>query len=88
MRFFLFENFLFYIGFPILAQKILRSKQLIIKLMKYYNPLVDKEPVEIKILQYRNKDKDRVEITRDLNGKAGFWVNTKELINEFNNQKK
>ena len=45
--------------------------------MKYYNHLVDKEPVEVKIIQYH---KDRVEITRDLNGNAGFWINKKELI--------
>jgi hypothetical protein len=45
--------------------------------MKYYNSLVDKKPVTIKIIQYH---KDRVEITRDLNGLAGFWVNRKELI--------
>ena len=45
--------------------------------MKYYNPLVDKKPVEVKIIQYH---KDRVEITRDLKGNAGFWINKKELI--------
>jgi hypothetical protein len=45
--------------------------------MKYYNALVDKEPVEIKIIQ---RHKDRVEITRNLNGNAGFWINKKELI--------
>jgi len=48
-----------------------------ILIMKYYNPLVDKKPVEVKIIQYH---KDRVEITRDLNGNAGFWINKKELI--------
>ena len=47
--------------------------------MKYFNILVDKEPVEVKIIQYH---KDRVEITRNLEGKAGFWVNKKELINK------
>ena len=30
--------------------------------MKYYNKLVDKEPVEVKIIQYH---KERVEITKD-----------------------
>jgi len=45
--------------------------------MKYQNILIDKETVEVKIIQYH---KDRVEITRDLNGKAGFWVNKNELI--------
>lgn len=45
--------------------------------MKYFNPLIDKEPVEVKIIQAH---KSRVEISRDLNGKAGFWVNKKELL--------
>ena len=45
--------------------------------MKYYNPLVDKKPTEIKVIQYH---KDRVEITRDLNSNAGFWINKNELI--------
>ncbi len=45
--------------------------------MKYYNPLVDKEPIEVKVIQY---SKNRVEITRDLQGSAGFWVNINELI--------
>lgn len=45
--------------------------------MKYFNPLVDREPVEIKVIQYH---KERVEITRYLDGKAGFWINKNELI--------
>ena len=45
--------------------------------MKYYNHLVDKKPVEVKIIQ---SHKHRVEITRYLNGDAGFWINKKELI--------
>ncbi len=45
--------------------------------MKYQHPLIDKEPVEVKIIQMT---KDKVEITRDLNGEAGFWVNKSELI--------
>jgi len=45
--------------------------------------------VRVKILQTRTrkekeskKDISRVEITRDLNGNAGFWVNIEELIEE------
>lgn len=44
----------------------------------YYNPLVDKEPVEVKVLQ---EHKGRVEISRDFNSNAGFWVNKSELTN-------
>jgi len=63
-----------------LAMGVCQHKYLKMKYY-YYNPLVDKEPVEVKILQYRNKEKDRVEISRDFNSNAGFWVNTKELTN-------
>ncbi len=45
--------------------------------MKYFNPLVDNAPVEIKIIQ---EHKERIEITRNLQGKAGFWINKSELL--------
>ena len=49
--------------------------------MLYKHPIIDDFPVKIKILQLHQK-RGRVEITRDLNGNAGFWVNIEELIEE------
>lgn len=45
--------------------------------MKYFNPLVDKAPIEVYLIQ---ENKDRIEISRTPNAKAGFWVNKKELL--------
>jgi len=46
----------------------------------YFNPLVDKHPVPVKIIQeVKRKDYHKIEINRDFNGRAGFWVNPSEL---------
>lgn len=67
-----FRDTTIYLSYFLFSRKKLKTKQ-----MKYYNPLVDKEPIEIKVIQYH---KERVEITRDLKGNAGFWVNKNELL--------
>lgn len=45
--------------------------------MKYFNPLVDKELISIFVIQ---EHKERIEISRTPNAKAGFWVNKSELL--------
>lgn len=50
------------------------------KILLYFDPLVDNEPVDVKVIQYNEKKKS-VEITRNLTGNAGFWVN--ENSNKF-----
>jgi hypothetical protein len=40
--------------------------------MKYFNPLVDKEPIDVFVIQ---EHKERIEISRTSNAKAGFWIN-------------
>ncbi len=50
------------------------------KILLYFDPLVDKEPVDVKVIQYNEKKKS-LEITRNLAGTAGFWVN--ENSNKF-----
>ena len=43
----------------------------------YQDSLVDKEPLEVKVIQ---RHKSLAEITRNLEGNAGFWVEEKQLI--------
>lgn len=50
------------------------------KILLYFDTLVDNEPVDVKVIQYNEKKKS-VEITRNLTGNAGFWVN--ENSNKF-----
>lgn len=51
----------------------------------YYKGTIDKFPVKVKIIQIRKRksntgeDISRVEISRDFNSNAGFWVDMKEL---------
>ena len=49
--------------------------------MLYYNKFVDDKPVPVKIIQIHEK-RGRVEISRNIESKAGFWVNISELIEE------
>ncbi len=50
------------------------------EVLLYFDPLVDKEPVDVKVIQYNEKKKS-LEITRNLAGNSGFWVN--ENSNKF-----
>lgn len=45
----------------------------------YFDKNIDKTPCPVKIFQTGDKGK-RVEISRDLDGKAGFWVDTNQLM--------
>lgn len=47
----------------------------------YYDKNIDESPVPVKIFQTGSKGK-RVEISRDFNSEAGFWVDTNQLMVE------
>jgi len=55
----------------------------------YFNPAVDEKPVPVKIIQeIKRKDSHEVEINRDFQGRAGFFVPFKCLreTDEMTNQ--
>jgi|TARA_R110000782_G_scaffold193896_1_gene283478 hypothetical protein len=44
------------------------------ELLLYFDALVDSEPVDVIVIQ---RNKGRIEISRNLNSNAGFWVSEK-----------
>jgi hypothetical protein len=46
------------------------------ELLLYFDALVDSEPVDVKVIQ---RHKGCVEVSRDLDSNAGFWVSEKSI---------
>lgn len=45
----------------------------------YFDKNLDKAPVPVKLIQ-ENLRRGRVEVSRELDGEAGFWINRNQLL--------
>ena len=46
----------------------------------FFNPLVDKEPIPVKIISVLSLHRGVIEVSRDHNARAGMFVELKELF--------